>query len=632
MTELMGGWETASMSLRNRLWMAPLKTGFGTPEGRITERHLNFYGRIARGGIGLILVEPVPVRLDGREHPRQLAANLGDSVIELGRIVKAVHAEGAKVGLHLNHAGRAANPKASGMEPVAPSFCRCPARGHDARELGPEEIEEIIHGFGSAAAVAEAAGFDLVEVQAGHGYLLSQFLDPKLNRREDIYGKNRRFFAEKVLQAVRQATGLPVSMRVTMNNPDSRDETRRMKGMLKLAAEIGVSFIHASMGDACTNPPWYYHHGALPDAPQERALKLIRSLTGLPLVAAGRMGDYGRAKRFLENGTVDAVALGRPLVADPDLPLKWSRGAFEDVLECGYCLQGCLAGVVKGEGLSCVVNPAVGKAPPPPPKRKRRTLVAGAGPAGLSAALELWRQGHGVIVAEAAPEAGGLFRAAPLSPGKDAMRRPLRSLLHAVERAEIPVVYNQAVDEAFLKKVHPEVLIWAAGGEARVPRMEAIQGVPSMTAREYYLEGKKIAGERVLVLGGGMVGVEAAEKLALEGREVVVVEMLSELSRDMDPLTRKMLFRRLKALDSVTLHTDTMVERVDEKGVTLNTPSGRKTIPPVDAVLVAVGFGARPVPPALEALVPKCWTIGDARLPRNLVEAVREGYEVGAAL
>jgi 2,4-dienoyl-CoA reductase-like NADH-dependent reductase (Old Yellow Enzyme family)/thioredoxin reductase len=632
MTKLLNSWTLDSVTLRNRIWMAPVKTAFGTLEGRVTERHLHFYRRIARGGAGLVIIEPVPVRWDGREHPKQLAVTHPDSASDLAIIAAVIHAEGGKAGLNLNHAGRAANPKASGTEPVAPSACACPAKRTQARELKLEEIESIAKAFGQAAVVAEAAGFDWLEVQAGHGYLLQQFTDPQVNRRTDSYGQDPLLFAKSVLDGVRSACRLPLSLRVTLGDLADRQEKDRLAALLALASAKGFAAVHAGMGDACTNPPWYYHHGALPEAPQEEALRVIGSLTSLPLVAAGRMGDFKRATQIVEAGIADGIALGRPLVADPELPAKWQAGEFDAVVSCGSCLQGCLAKVATGEGLSCIVNPTVGKPPLTPARKGRRTLVAGAGPAGLSTALALWQRGHGVIVAEAGPEAGGTFRAAPLSPGKDSMSLPVRGLLRAVERAHIPTVYNQSVDEAFLRKIHPEVLVWAVGAQAVRPPIEGLGTVPTLTSKEYYLDGRDLPGQRVLIIGGGFVGLEAAEKLAVEGREVVVVEMLREMGGAMESVSKAMLFKRLKDYPKVILLTSTTVLHIDKETLVLKTPEAVRAMAPVDSVLLATGLRPEPIPEDLRALVPEVHVVGDAKVPRDVESAVQDGYEIASVV
>ena len=632
MSHLLKPWTLDSLSLRNRIWMAPVKTAYGTVEGRVTERHLHFYRRIAEGGAGLILIEPVPVRPEGREHPRQLSATHPCAVEDLARIAAVIHKGGAKAGLNLNHAGRAANPKASGRDVVAPAACACPAKGTSARALEAREIQDILTGFGEAAAVAEKAGFDWVEIQAGHGYLLQQFMDPKINGRSDAYGLDPLRFAREVLDEVRGACRIAFGLRVTLASPDDDAERERLASLLEYGLNLGAAAVHVGMGDACTAPPWYYHHGALPEAPQEEALRTVRALTSLPVVAAGRMGAFERAERLAEAGMADAIALGRPLVADPELPSKWARGAFDEVVACGSCLQGCLAKVVKGEGISCIVNPTLGRPPLAPATTLKQALVAGAGPAGLAAALSLRERGHAVVIAEASGQLGGTFRAAPLSPGKESMAKPLEGFLGAVRRAKIPVIFNQKVDESFLGRVRPDVLIWAVGAEPSRPPIEGLDSLPVRTSKEYYLDGLDLPGRRILVLGGGLVGLEAAEKLGREGREVIVVEMLPETGGTMEPVGKALLLKRLKAISGVEILTSTTVERIGNEGVSLGTPGGARTIPPVDAVLLAAGLRADSVPDGVRAAVAEIHVVGDAKAPRDVESAVREGYEVGAAV
>jgi pyruvate/2-oxoglutarate dehydrogenase complex dihydrolipoamide dehydrogenase (E3) component len=212
------------------------------------------------------------------------------------------------------------------------------------------------------------------------------------------------------------------------------------------------------------------------------------------------------------------------------------------------------------------------------------------------------------------------------------MALPLDGLLRAVKQAEVPVLFHQEVDEAFLRKVRPEVLVWAVGGEALRPPLEGADEVPVFTSQEYYLEGREIPGEHVLVLGGGLVGVEAAEKLAIEGHRVTVVELLSDLAAGMENVGRALLFNRLKSLPNVTLHTSTRVRAVGKEALVLESPDGVRTLAPVDAVLLAAGMRPRPVPESFKAIVPEVHVVGDARAPRDVEAAVREGYDVGAAV
>ncbi len=632
MEELLKPWSLGGLSLRNRIFMAPVKTAFGTPDGRVTERHLHFYRAVAEGGVAVVILEPVSVTAEGREHPKQLTIHNKYSVYELSKITAALHERGAKACLNLNHAGRAANPKAAGATPLAPSACACPAKGTEARQLSIVEIEAIVRAFGEAAAKAEEAGFDAIEVQAGHGYLLQQFMTPEANRREDAYGQDPLRFAREVFGAVRKASALPMLVRVTRPLPCSRDADEKLGRLLRLAEEAGAAALHAGMGDACLAPPWYYHHGSLPLEPQEEALLFFRSNTRLPVIAAGRMGDPERVRRLFEKNLMDAIALGRPLVADPALPAKWRKGAYDDVIACGSCLQGCLYNVANGKGISCIVNPAVGRPPAARAEKRKRVLVAGAGPAGLAAAIALWKRGHGVIVAEASPEIGGTFRAAPLSFGKKAMEKPLQGLLRLAEREEIPILRNQPVDEAFLKKIAPEVLVWAAGSTQKELEIPGLDKVPKLTSLEFYLGGKRLEGRRVLVLGGGMVGIEAAETLARDGREVTIVEMLPELAGNMEMVSRNLALKRVNENRAITVYLNATLASFGDGGALLKREGAEQRLPPFDWVLVAVGLKPMPLPERFKEIVEDIRIIGDANVVRDVESATREGYEAGLSV
>jgi len=209
------------------------------------------------------------------------------------------------------------------------------------------------------------------------------------------------------------------------------------------------------------------------------------------------------------------------------------------------------------------------------------------------------------------------------------MERPFKGLLKRVEREEIPLLRNQRVDEAFLKKIHPEVLIWAAGSVQHVPPIGGLEKVSKLSSLEYYLEGKRLPGKRVMVLGGGMVGVEAAEKLALEGCSVTVVEMLPELAKDMEMVSRNLILKRLEANPVVTLLVNTTVASFEEKEAVLKTPEGELRLPAFDWLLFATGLRPRPLPESLRVLVPEVHVIGDADKTGDVYRATQAGYQAG---
>lgn len=282
-----------TVELPNRFVFPPVKLGYGNPDGTVTDRQVRFYGRIAQEGPAVIILEPVSVTPDGKEHPRQLCVHLPESVPQLKKIADAVHGENRLACLHLNHAGAAANPKVIGAKPKAPGVITCPTHGQESQPLTLQEIEEIVAEFKAAAQKAVEAGFDLIEVQAGHGYLLSQFLNAKTNHRKDPYGQDRLRFAKDVLSAVKEGgQGKPIVVRISGNEmaPEFGISSEDLLAFLKWTENQGIVAIHVGMGHACFSPPWYFHHGSLPLKPQLDALSWLRKQTLLPLIAAGRMG------------------------------------------------------------------------------------------------------------------------------------------------------------------------------------------------------------------------------------------------------------------------------------------------------------------------------------------------------
>ncbi len=322
------------LTLANRFIFPPIKTAHGTPKGNVTDRHLSYYRQIAENGPGLLILEPVSVTAEGKEHPKQLCIHLPESAGELKKIVTVIHGENRLACLHLNHAGAAANPKATGMGPKAPSAMTCPTTGAASEPLTEMEISGIVDGYRSAAEKAAGAGFDAIEVQGGHGYLVSQFLNRKTNHRTDRYGRNRLLFAEAVLAAVKAgAPDLPCFLRVSGSemSPEFGIGPDDLAPFLKLAAAAGIQAVHVGMGSACFSPPWYFHHARLPEKPQMEALAWVRSQTDLPLIAAGRMGRVDRAVQVIDKNLADLIALGRPLIADPDLIEKWRSEKPDEV-------------------------------------------------------------------------------------------------------------------------------------------------------------------------------------------------------------------------------------------------------------------------------------------------------------
>jgi 2,4-dienoyl-CoA reductase-like NADH-dependent reductase (Old Yellow Enzyme family)/thioredoxin reductase len=625
-----------SLELPNRIAMAPMKTAYGTTAGRVTDRLVAYFRRRADGGVGLIISEPLYVDRRGIEHPKQLGIDSDETLEGLGQLVRSIHEAGAKAFAHINHGGRAANPKAAGGRPEAPSAVTCPRTGSLPEVLEEPRIAEIIMAFAAAALRAKQAGFDGVELQFGLGYLVSQFLSPATNLRDDRYGGDpvrRMRFAQEVFSNVREAVGedFPIGVRISgsekvsggMDIADAKDLARQLE-------QLGADLLHVAVGSNCDSLPWYFQHMTLPKGVNETFAAEIRGLVDLPVMAVGRLGDPPRMREVIGNGMADMVALGRPLLADPDLPSKMLEGRDDEVLLCGHCLQGCFANVKAGEGIGCNINPTVGHELDeiPPAVKPGHVVVVGGGPAGMQAALTASQRGHRVTLLDE-HKLGGNFALACLAPGKERMLKPLESLISQVERSDIDLKLECRATSEIIQGLAPDVVVVATGG---LPLMPYIPGLDDpITPEEVFAAEREICG-RVLVLGGGMVGLELAEFLGNCGRRVVVLEILEEVAGDMEPISRKLLLKRLDSLQ-VEIHTVTELLRMDGKTAFVTRGGEEQELGQFDSVVVAVGKyppDAMPMELVRSGLAVK--VAGDAERPGNIFDAVGSGHRAGLAV
>jgi 2,4-dienoyl-CoA reductase-like NADH-dependent reductase (Old Yellow Enzyme family)/thioredoxin reductase len=616
----------------NRFVFPPIKLGYGNPDGSVSDRQLTFYGQIAHKGPGLLILEPVPVTPEGKEHPKQLGVHYPESETELKKIVGVIHGRDRLACLHLNHAGAAANPAATGIKPAAPSSITCPSTGQEARALTEQEVDVILAGYQSAAAKAARANFDAIEIQAGHGYLVSQFLNRKINKRKDAYGRDPTLFAKKVLLAVaRGAPGVPLIVRISGNemSPDFGISREDLLPLLKLAEGCGAVALHVGMGNVCFSPAWYFHHGSLPLKFQVDALSWLRRTTYLSLIAAGRMGRRDRIREIIGEGLADFIALGRPLLADPQLIEKWRKKEDARIHYCGYCLQGCLHRLKSGEPLGCNLNPAVGMPAPVPTEHPLKVLVAGGGPAGMSAALYLSQRGHRVTLAEKQDHVGGQFELAWRVPGKSAMKLALSSFESSLRANNLEILTGVTVNASLARQMNPDLLVWAVGSVQNIPIIPGIEHQYRLTSIEYLTGEKKIKGPRVLVVGAGKTGLEVAERLGQEGYDVVATKRTNPLGAAMDMITKTLILKRIGEMKNITLLPRTTVKSFGKNHVDIEQDGILKTVEPFQTVVLASGM--LPVEgPAEEirAAVAKIEIVGDAGNVGDVFSATRAGYRL----
>ncbi len=635
------GQRLGNLTLPNRVVMTTVKLGYSSGRGEVTGRHTAFYVRRAEGGVGLITTESLFVQPNGRELPTQLGVHEDSLTDGLREMVTAVHGAGGRIMAHINHAGRAANPK---LVPeghlVSASDVTCPANKGIPRPLSRSEIDETVQAFADASRRARQAGFDAVEIPFSHGYLIHQFLSPHTNRRGDDFGgsfENRVRFGEKVLRAVRAEVGPGFPIVVRMNAVDYVEGGLDLAEAVLLAqrlAEGAVDALSVTSGTMCESIPFCLYPAGTPEAHLLPMAARVREASGLPVVVAGRIRSPKVARRALETGQADLIGLGRPFLADPDWVRKVEAGDEDSILLCAACHQGCLGELRKGAGTHCLVNPLTGRESEVALERaekQRRIVVVGGGPGGLEAAQVAAARGHLVSLFEEKETLGGQLALAARVPHKEGFADVIRQLGAMAERAGADLRLGTRVTSEKLIAEHPDVVILATGATPVSGAFPGMEDIPWVLAEEVLEGGADLAGATVLLVGGGLVGLEAADFLSAKGKKVVLVEMEEEVGTQLDMLPRVMLLKRLKE-QGVEIHTGTTVERASG-GQVVAAKGDEKIRFAADTAVLAVGFRSnRELADDLEGSGLELHMIGDAVEPRGAGEAIREGFEVAAKL
>ncbi len=651
-----------SLELKNRIVLAAMHLCY-TPEGEVTDRLIGFYTTRARGGVGLIIVGGCPIDEYGGMSS-MVSINDDRYLPGLERLTRAVKAEGAMVAAQLYQAGRYTHSSMiGGKKPFSASAVRSKLTGETPRALELDEIPAVQDKFPEAAFRAQKAGFDAVEVLASAGYLISQFLSPITNLREDNYGgsfENRMRFGLEVIEKVRKAVGpdYPIITRLAGNEFMQGGNTNREARIFASELEkVGVDLFNITGGWHETRVPQLTMF--VPRMGYVYLAQGIKSAVSVPVLASNRVNDPNLGEEIIRKGQADMVTMARGLLADPDLPNKAQEGKTDQIYHCVACNQGCFDRVFKHVPVTCLVNPQAGREGElriRPATEIKKILVIGGGPAGMKAACTAAERGHEVTLVEREDQLGGQLLLNRYIPGREEMVTAAGDLASNMRVNNVTVVLNREADKQLLTEMEPDAVVLATGATPLLPDIPGIDDPKVVTAWDV-LSGDAVVGSKVVIVGGNAVGLETALYLANQGtlapevlhflvanraetwdtleelvnrgnKDVTVVEMMKKAGQDIGGSTRWTVMMEIDRL-GVRLVTGARVVEIRTEGVEIVKDQKRDLLP-ADSVVIATG--AKPengLASELGDLVPEFYTIGDAKEPRNALEAIEEGFLAG---
>jgi 2-enoate reductase len=632
------------LEIKNRIVMAPMgTTGLVDLDGRYSQRGIDYFVARAKGGVGLIEtgLMAVDVEIEKRARGPWSGYPRADSPVYIARLnelADAIHEYGAKIAAQLTAGfGRVARGAIliSGWA-IAPSPQPCFWNPNIiARGLSTEEIEKLVRAFGVAATTIKMAGFDAIELHGHEGYLLDQFMTSKWNQRTDKYGGNlegRLRFPLEVIESIRKAAGpdFPIIYRIAARHyvEGGRDIEESIE-IAKRFEEAGVDCLHIDCG--CyeswnwAHPPLYMER-----APVIESIAEIKKAVNVPIIAVGRMGYPELAEKVLAEGKADFIALGRQLLADPEWPNKVKEKQFGDIRPCIGDHDGCMGRIFEGKYLSCTVNPQTGMEREftiKPSLQKKYVLVIGGGPAGMEATRVAALRGHKVTLWEKNGRLGGNLIPAAVPEFKSDVKNLLEYLSSQIEKLEVQVELNKEGTPELIMNSKADEVIVATGATPIFLDIPGYEKKQVTTAVDLFL-GKKEAGERVVIIGGGVIGCEVALWLAQKAKRVTIIEVLEDIMVDVFQSNKQQLSQML-AEANVTIMRSVRILEITDKGIAIENLKGKKL---VEADTIVMAAGLKPENTLIDRLKTVHFPIhciGDCTTPRRIQGAIWEGFKLG---
>ena len=640
-------------TIRNRIAMTPMGTNYGEANGEMSNRHMNYYSLRAKGGVGLIILENANVEYPvGSNGTSQIRIDHDSYMPRYYQLVESLHKDGATVAIQINHAGASASSARTGVETVSSSNVPTKAGGEIPRPMTKEEILTTVKKYAEAARRIQAIGFDAIEIHCGHSYLMSQFISPYYNKRTDEFGgsvENRLRFPRMILEAVRKEVGpwFPIIVRVSAEERVPGGNT--LEDTLEYLEYLDefVDMYDVSCG---LNPSLQYQIDSnfLPDGWRSSMSRAVKDKFGKPVINTGNYRDPKIVEKVLESGDVDIVGMGRGLIAEPNWVKKVQSGEEDMLRKCISCNVGCAGNRIGvNRPIRCTVNPAVPEGDIYKKLKVNKNcnvVVIGAGTAGMEAACTAAEVGCNVFLLEKKDHIGGLSSFISNLPSKTRMKDFPKYLENRASKLDnLYTFLNTEANVELIKKFKPNIIVNATGSVPLVPPIKGLkENLEAGNVSTIFdminnvIDGKYpddvCNGKKVVVIGGGSVGLDVIEYFAPRGAECTIVDMLPQIGMLADPIT-KCSMRETHDKYGVKEYVNTALQEVKENSFVVKLPNGEITELAFDLGFNCLGMRANnPLLPELKEAFDDTnvaiYQVGDSVRARRIMEGTMDGRAV----
>ena len=640
-----------NMTIKNRIVMMPMGTNYGEQNGEMSFLHINYYEQRAKGGTGLIIVENASIDSpQGSNGTTQLRIDHDNYLPRLFKFCENIHRYGTKIAIQINHAGASAISSRINMQPVSASDVPSKEGGEIPRPLSREEILHIVKKYGEAAKRAQTAGFDAVEIHAGHSYLISQFLSPITNKRTDEFGgsvENRTRFCRMVIDEVRKQVGpfFPIMLRLSadelMEGGNTLDDT--LEYLDYLQEEVDIFDVSCGLNGSIQ---YQIDANYLSDGWRSYMAKAVKEKFNKPCISMGNIRDPKVAERILADGDADLIGMGRGLIADPAWVNKVATGHECDLRKCISCNVGCAGNRIGvNRPIRCTVNPSVLEGDVYKKlhvNKNCNVVVIGGGTAGLEAACTAAEVGCNTFLLEKGSELGGLASLISKIPAKNRLADFPHYLMHRAEQLENLYIFtNTEGTPENIRKFHPNIIVSSTGS---APLLPPIAGLKDRIDNEdydiYSILGminhindfpKDLEGKKVVVVGGGAVGLDVVEFFADRNADISIVEMMDQIGRDLDPVSKNDTKAMMKKHNVHQLTKTALLEVKDSSFLVKG--DGEPYELPFEYGFVCLGMRAQgqlyqSLAEEFSSEDVEIMNIGDSQRARRIIDGTQEGRNI----